>query len=400
MVDEDRPAMVAREDELDQRRRHRRHQLERLMGIPFVAGNRLERLRNGDAIFAAMLDAIGKAERSIDFLTFNFWGGPTGEHFVGAFVERAQAGVTVRVLLDAVGAWSLPRALARRLRAGGVELAWFRPPRPWHPYRATRRTHRKVMVVDNGVAFTGGVGIGEPWAGDARGPDEWRDSHFRVEGPAVIGIEGAFWGNWLETRDEGVTRVAASPPPAPAGDAAVMVARPQAAVGWNDASSVLWGLCEVAERRLAITTPYFAPDVATRRALANAAKRGVDVDILVPGPYLDSAFSVVAAHEAQTQLVDLGVRLWEYQPTMIHLKQILVDDDLLGIGSVNLNERSRRRDDEIALLVEDTGLAATLWNDFFVDITDSREVTSATLRERGWHRRLAAAALRPFRHEV
>jgi cardiolipin synthase len=391
---------VPLEDALAERRRHRRHQLERLLGVPFIARNRIERLRNGDAIFAAMLEAVGRAEHTVDFLTFNFWGGPTAERFVDAFVERAQAGVTVRVLLDTFGAWAIPRALVRQMRAGGVDVAWFRPPRPWHPYRMTRRTHRKVLVVDNQVAFTGGVGIGEPWAGDARGPDEWRDSHFRLDGPAVAGVEGAFWGNWLETRDEGVTRVSARPPPAPAGDAAVMVVRPQASVGWNDASSLLWGLCEVAERRLAITTPYFAPDVATRRALKNAAARGVDVNILMPGPYLDSSLSVVAAHEAQTRLVDLGVRLWEYQPTMIHLKQILVDDDLLGIGSVNLNERSRRRDDEIALLVEDTDLAATLWDDFFVDVADSGEVTASTLRARGWPRRLAAAALRPFRHEV
>lgn len=247
--------LVTRDGSLDHTLQHRRHQLERLLGLPFVAGNRLVRLRNGDQIFPAMLEAIGGAERSIDFLTFNYWGGDIGERFAEAFAERARAGIKVRVLLDSLGAKAMPRAFERRMRDGGVEVAWFRPLRLWHPYRITRRTHRKVMVVDNCIAFTGGVGIGEPWTGDARGPREWRDSHFRLEGPAVIGVEGAFWGNWLETRDDGVPNVAAVAPPEVAGEAAVMTVRPQASVGWNDASSVLWGLCEVAERRLAICTP-------------------------------------------------------------------------------------------------------------------------------------------------
>ncbi|MFP4270506.1 MAG: phospholipase D-like domain-containing protein [Alphaproteobacteria bacterium] len=379
---------------------HRRYQLERLLGARFVAGNRIERLRNGDEIFPAMLAAIRGAERCIDFLIFNFMAGPLAERFADAFAERARDGVAVRLLIDAFGGGLMPRRLVRQMRDAGVDVAWFRPPRPWRPFKAAHRTHRKVMVVDNAVGFTGGVGIAELWTGYARNPSEWRDSHFRVRGPALIGLEAAFWGNWLEARNDRVQTLSAAPAPPPAGEAAVMILRPAASIGWNEASALFWGMCEVAERRIAITTPYFNPDVATRRALKRAADRGVEIDIVVPGPHIDTVASALLAHEAEQQLVKLGIRVWEYEPTMIHVKQILVDDDLACVGSVNLNQRSRRRDDEVALLVEDGIFPATLWRDFHNDRDRSMLVTEEVLRRRSIGRRMAAVLVRPLRHEI
>jgi cardiolipin synthase len=216
----------------------------------------------------------------------------------------------------------------------------------------------------------------------------------------VLGLEAAFWGNWLETSRDRMLALSSAPPPGPAGAASVQVVRPEASVGWNVSSALFWSLCEAAERRLAISTPYLNPDFATRLALKRAADRGVAVEVMIPGPHLDSPMSWLLAHEAQAQLVEANITLWEYQPTMLHLKQVLVDDDLACVGSVNLNQRSRRRDDEVALLVEDGQLARRLWQDFADDRARSEQITRDRLRQRSWGRRAAAALVRPLRHEI
>lgn len=378
----------------------RQHRLERVLGHGFIDHNRIERLRNGDAIFPAMLEAIGRAERRIAFTTFIWGRGDVSAAFAHAFAERARAGVRVRVLVDAAGGWRLERRLVREMRAAGVTVRFFRPMRPWRPARAMRRTHRKLLIVDERVGFVGGVGIAWPWAGDARRPEEWRDSQFRCEGPIVSRLEAAFWGNWLETGAEALDVIAASAPAPAAGTARALVVQPKAALGWNDLASLTWWLCETAESRLLASTPYLAPDAATLEGLLRAARRGVDVQLMMPGPHSDHWIPIWAAHHGYERLVAAGATLLEYQPTMLHLKQIVVDDDLACIGSINLNSRSRRRDDEVAVLVEDRELARTLIQDFEDDRRRALPLTVEELARRGRWRRPVAALLRPLRHEV
>ncbi len=372
----------------------------RLFGHGFVAGNSVVRLKNGDAIFEAMLDAIANAEREVNFTTFIYGKGDVAEAFADAFAERARAGVTVRVLLDAAGRWSMEARLDQQMRDAGVHVKSFRPMRPWHLRRSLKRTHRKVLVVDNRVAFTGGVGIAWPWQGAARNPDEWRDSQFRFEGPVVVGLESAFWSNWLEVEQLPLRAISARPIPDAAGNAACLCLGPKAAEGWSDAASLLWGLCETAQRRLTISTPYFAPPMASLQAIERAADRGVEVDILIPGPHADKHVSNWVAADAQERLIGRGVRLWEYAPTMLHLKQVLVDDDLSCVGSVNVNARSTRRDDEVAVIVKDAALAATLASDFAQDLAAAEQVSATTIARRRVWRRPLGAALRVLRHDV
>ena len=195
--------------DVDPASRYRRA-LEGVIGVPATEGNRVDVLRNGDEIFPAMLEAIGGAEHTVDLLTFVYWKGEVGRAFADALAERARVGVRVRVLLDGWGARTIERSLVALLEESGVAVRWFRPLGRLHLGQFNHRTHRKVMIVDERVGFTGGVGIADEWQGDARNADEWRDTHFRVRGPAVDGLRSAFLDNWLETDptlfDESVDR--------------------------------------------------------------------------------------------------------------------------------------------------------------------------------------------------
>ncbi len=256
---------------------------EKATGAPFTTGNRVERLRNGDAIFPPMLEAIAGARSAVELLTSVYWQGDIAVRFAEALAAKAREGVPVRVLLDAFGAAPMRKELVRTMEAGGVMLRWFRPigrlpPRFGH---GMRRTHRKVLVVDGAVGFTGGVGIAQEWCGDARDETEWRDTHCRVEGPAVRGLRAAFFGNWAEAvaDEEGAAGlvealapgVDALPRP---GQAAVQVVRSSASYGWSDVAAMVEVAIGSARRSLRIGTAYFTPDPPTTAQLAAAARRG------------------------------------------------------------------------------------------------------------------------------
>lgn len=369
------------------------------MGLPFTEGNAIERLRNGDEIFPAMLDAISRAESRVDLLTFVYWTGEIAERFADALAARARDGIAVRVLLDDFGSGSMRAALRERMTDAGVDVRNFRPVVTWRVWRSTHRTHRKVLVVDEQVAFTGGVGIAQEWEGDARDPSEWRDSHFRVRGPAVSGLQGAFTANWLETGAALAVHGPRDDPP-PAGEAEVQVVRSSANQGWSDIATMLRGLISVAERRLRISTAYFAPDDDFVRHFCGLADRGVSVQVMIPGPHVDRRLSELSATPLIAPLLEAGVEVWAFQPTMLHLKAITVDEKLAAIGSPNFNHRSLQQDDEVALVVLDRGLVATLDADFEEDLSRCEPITLEGLRSRGPARRFREAAARPFRSHL
>src|SRR5690242_7234782 len=245
-----------------------RRTLEGVIGVPATEGNHIDVLRNGAQIFPAMLEAIDQARFTIDFLTFVYWSGEIGREFASHLAARASAGVRVRVLLDAYGAQSIDVDCVRLLEDSGVHLHWFRPLRRLHPAELNHRTHRKVMVVDEAVAFTGGVGIADEWQGDARNEREWRDTHFRLQGPAVDGLRAAFLDNWAETDPElftpDIDRFPQQPQP---GAAIAQCVRGAAETGWSDIATLFRALLQLAEKRVRITTAYFVPDDAMRACL-------------------------------------------------------------------------------------------------------------------------------------
>ncbi len=375
-----------------------RRTLEGVIGVPATEGNRIEVLLNGDRIFAAMLDAIAHARHTIDFLTFVYWNGEIGTRFAKALAARAASGVRVRVLLDGWGSHPVDRALIEQMEQSGVLIRWFRPLNRFHPGQMNHRTHRKVVVIDEAVAFTGGVGIADEWKGDARNEHEWRDTHFRVDGPAVDGLRAAFLADWAETDldlfDESVDRFPEQEQP---GQAVVQCVRSAAGPGQSDVALLLRTLLQLAQERLRITTAYFVPDDDLAERLGQAADRGVDVQVLLPGPHTDKRFVRIAAESTFERLLDRGVRIASFQPSMLHAKIVTVDGMVAAIGSANFNSRSVSLDDEINLVVIESGLVDQLDDHFEADLTRSIQLDASRWRHRPLVKRMVERAVAPVR---
>ena len=369
------------------------------MGVPVSFGNRVRILRNGVEIFPAMLEAIRAARDSIDFLTFVYWTGDVADQFSRALAERARAGVRVRVLLDAVGARAMPDAHVERMRDAGAEVVVFRPPVRWKLWQSTHRTHRKVLVCDRRLGFTGGVGIASEWEGDAEQPGEWRETHFEIEGPAVRGLQAAFLDNWLETRPRDLA--SESPRPTSAvGSVAIQVARSAPRIGWSDTATLQNHLIRKARREIRLTTAYFVPSRIAIDELVAAAARGVRVRILVPGPHIDTRLSQLGGRDCYAELLEGGVAIFEFQPTMIHAKILTIDGSIAAIGSCNFNQRSITKDDEILLTLVDEETVARLDADFERDLLRAEAIELEQWRERGLWERLLEAATRLIRPSI
>lgn len=375
-----------------------RRAFESTLGIPFTHGNHVEPLINGCRIFPRMIEAIDSAQHSIDFLTFIYWQGDIAERFGAHLVARAAAGVRVRVLLDAFGARPMPKQVLSDLQAAGAEVLWFRPPVRWRFWQADNRTHRKILIIDGEVGFTGGVGIAAQWDGDARNPEEWRETHFRLTGPVLDGLRGAFISNWVEAGGRGFEDRWQAPDTEASGEASVQVLRTSAAVNYSDIATLFRLVLSLARTRLRITTGYFVPDRVTIDLLCEAARRGVDVEILMPGPHTDSRVAKVAGEDVFAPLLEAGVQLYRYQPTMLHAKIVLLDEAVAVIGSANFNHRSMGKDDEIAATVIDDATFARLAADFETDKGRCERVALRQWKRRGlWQRllELVGRLLRP-----
>jgi cardiolipin synthase len=372
--------------------------LEGVIGVAATEGNRIEVLVNGDRIFPAMLDAIASARHTIDFLTFIYWNGEIGTQFARELATRAADGVRVRVLLDGWGAHPMDRSLIEEMEQAGVAIRWFRPLARFRPGQLNHRTHRKVLVVDEAVAFTGGVGIADEWKGDARHEREWRDTHFRIDGPAVDGLRAAFLADWAETDldlfDDGIDRFPKQEQP---GNAIVQCVRSAAGPGQSDVAILYRTLLQLARNRLRITTAYFVPDDDLTERLCAAADRGVDVQVLLPGPHVDKRFVQVAAESSYESLLDHGIRIASFQPSMLHAKIITVDGMIASVGSANFNARSVSLDDEVNLVVIEDQLVTELDRQFEVDLDRSVELDPARWRQRPLVQRVVERAVAPVR---
>ncbi|MET9469140.1 phospholipase D-like domain-containing protein [Streptomyces sp. NPDC006544] len=374
-----------------------RRRLERLIGIAATEGNALTPLRNGDEIFAAMLAGIHRAQHTVDMMTFVYWKGDIARDFAQALAERARAGVRVRLLLDGFGSRLIERELLDEMEQAGVKVAWFRKPLYLSPLKQNHRCHRKVLVVDEETAFTGGVGIAEEWCGNARNENEWRDTHVEVRGPAVDGIAAAFAQNWAECHDELFDDRDRFVDHRPQGDAIVQVVRGSASFGWQDMQTLMRVMLESAEERFRLATAYFSPDTYFIELLCATARRGVEVEILLPGPHTDKRVCQLAGQHHYADLVSCGVKIYQYQPTMMHAKVITVDRVAALTGSTNFNRRSLDHDEEVMLAVLDEGFTAVLDGHFDEDIAVSELIQEGRWKRRPALQRARELAVQPIR---
>jgi cardiolipin synthase len=351
-----------------------------LVGAPVEPGDRYVVLRNGVEVFPAMLDAIRKAERRISFESFIYEDGAVGDQFTAALVEAARRGVVVRIVLDWFGA-SLSGEAQARLRDAGVGVVWFNPVRPWTIEETNYRTHRKVLVVDGRVAFTGGIGLADHWQGNADHPDHWRDTQVQVTGPAVRALEASFYENWLESGGGSVPALDAERPSLGTGARSVVI--------WSNptggASNVkLLYLLSIAgaRSRIDIQSPYFILDESSRWALDEARRRGVRVRILTDGELTDAKPVKYASRHDYQGLLESGYEIYEYQPTMMHVKAMVVDGTWSVIGSANFDNRSFELNDELTVGVADPELAAALTRDFEQDVARSTRLAAGSWEDR------------------
>ncbi|MBW3639706.1 MAG: cardiolipin synthase B [Actinobacteria bacterium] len=385
------------DDELDpsvsdaERVQRFRRRLEALLGIPASEGNELTLLKNGDQIFPAMLAAIRASTNTIDFLTFVYWKGDIAHEFAHALAERARHGLRVRVLIDAIGGRLIDSALMDHMAECGVEVEWFRKPfsvaQLTSPLKQNHRTHRKVLICDERVGFTGGVGIAEEWCGDARDESEWRDTHVQVVGPAVDGLSASFAQNWAETGNPLIDDRRSFPEHVATGDSVVQVARGSASVGWNDMATVFRLMIESARDRLRMMTAYFVPDDSFQQLFLDAVQRGVQVDIMLPGPHADKRVCQLASESIYSRLTQGGVRIWAFQPSMLHAKVLTVDGVVTVIGSANMNRRSMQLDEEVVLSVLDPVVARRLEDDFDEELLRCERIEPRRWQDRPMHQK-------------
>ncbi|AVV44504.1 phospholipase D-like domain-containing protein [Streptomyces sp. ID05-04B] len=374
-----------------------RRRLERLIGVAATEGNALTALRNGDEIFPAMLAGIRSAEHTVDMMTFVYWKGDIARDFARALADRARAGVRVRLLLDGFGSRLIEKELLAEMEQAGVQVAWFRRPLLLSPLKQNHRCHRKVLVVDEQTAFTGGVGIAEEWCGDARNEHEWRDTHVEVRGPAVDGIAAAFAQNWAECHEELFDERDRFVQHRPQGEAVVQVVRGSASFGWQDMQTLIRVVLESAEHRFRLATAYFAPDEYFVDLLCATARRGVEVEILLPGPHTDKRVCQLAGQHHYQALTACGVKIYQYQPTMMHAKVITVDGVAALVGSTNFNRRSLDHDEEIMLAVLDESFTGTLDSHFDDDVRAATLIREGRWKRRSVLQRAREAAVVPIR---
>jgi cardiolipin synthase len=374
-----------------------RRRLEAVVGTSFTDGNELTLLRNGDQIFPAMLSAIRAAESTVDMMTFVYWRGEIAHEFAEALSERARAGVRTRLLIDALGGRQIETDLVTSMTEAGVVVEWFRKPLVKSPFKLNHRLHRKVLVVDGRVAFTGGVGIAEEWCGDARDEHEWRDTHMRIVGPAVDGLQSAFLQNWAESGHELYDEGDEFAPHEQPGTSAVQIVRGSASLGWDDMQSVFHVLLASAQERLRIATAYFAPDEAFLETLCSAPARGVKVELLLPGPHADKRVCQLASESTYARLVDCGIDVWNFQPSMMHAKVMTVDGYVALVGSSNFNRRSMDHDEEVVLATLDPAIVATLDQHYDEDLARSERIDLTRWENRSVAQRALEVVTAPAR---
>ncbi len=352
--------------------------LASLVGTAVTPGDAYTVLRNGDA-FPPMLEAIHQAKSRIVFETYVFKDGGIGDQFLSALEGAAQRGVKVKIIVDPIGS-VLAEENEQRLEKAGVQLSWFNTLSFWSLEETNYRTHRKVMVVDGDVAFTGGMGIADQWLGHAQSPDHWRDTQFKITGPAVRALEASFYENWIESGGRSAPALDPELPPRPTGArSVVMWSNPTA--GASNVKLLYLLAIAAARKTLDIQSPYITLDESTRWSLAQARQRGVRVRMLTEGEITDAMPVKHASRYGYQKLLDQGSEIYEYQPTMMHTKAVIVDGAFSVIGSANFGNRSFELNDELTVAVFDPGLAQELIGDFEADLKASTKLDASTWKD-------------------
>lgn len=349
-----------------------------LLGPALEGGNEIETLLNGDEIFPSMLHAIRDAKKTITLETYIYWSGKIGQEFADALSERARAGVKVHVLLDAVGSSKMDKEMIEQMRDAGAHVYRYHAfhlldPASWA--QLDHRTHRKILVMDGKVGFTGGVGIADEWRGHADRTDTWRDTHYRITGPVVGELQGVFVDNWMQTTGAVLAGDDYFPRIAPTGQNFAQICKSSSLGGSENMQLMVLLSIAAAAKNVRIESAYFVPDKLTRDALIAATKRGAKVQIIVPGSKIDEKIVRRASRARWGDLLKAGVEIYEYQPTMFHCKQLIIDDRWVSIGSSNMDNRSFRINDEANLNVLNGSFAAQQIKVFEDDKKKSRKIT-------------------------
>jgi cardiolipin synthase len=335
-----------------------------------------------------MLAAVRSANRSITFETYIYWSGKIGREFSEALAERSQAGVRVHVLLDWVGSKQLDQSAIDRMIESGVEVEKYRPLRWYNLSRVNSRTHRKILVVDGKFGFIGGVGIADLWLGHAQDPKHWRDTHFQVEGPVVAHLQAAFADNWTKTHANVLNEEHYFPELTKAGELCAQVFMSSPREGGDSARLMYLLSIAAARQRILIANSYFVPDDLCVRRLVEAKSHGVNVEIIVPGKYIDTKVTRRASRSRWEPLLEAGVAIYEYQPTMFHCKVMVVDDCWTSVGSTNFDNRSFRLNDEANLNVLDKEFAEEQAAIFEQDKQRCRRIALEEWQRRPWREKM------------
>ena len=379
-------------------------QLKREMGIllgpAILPGNRVLALHNGDEIFPAMLTAIRGAKLTITFETFIYWSGSVGDEFAAALIERAQSGVRVHVMLDWVGTSKMPVELTVRMTKAGIDVVRYHEVRWYTLGKLNNRTHRKVLVIDGLLGFTGGVGIADEWLGHAQDPDHRRDMHFRVEGPVVAQMQAAFLDNWIKTTGNVLHGDSYFPsiPRCGEQDMQMFISSPKG----GSASMRLMYLAAItaAEHSIDIEAAYFVPDGLMSNELMAAQRRGVRIRVLLPDKYIDSQTVKIASKREWGPLLECGVEIYRYEPTMLHCKMLIFDRYLVSVGSTNFDMRSFELNDEASLNIYDETFAVQMTQVFERDLLSSSVFTLGEWRARSAFQKFAETVLLPIRSQL
>ncbi|MGF6372701.1 cardiolipin synthase [Paraburkholderia sp. 32] len=369
-----------------------------LLGPPVVPGNRFEMLLNGDQIFPSMLEGIRSARETITFETFIYWSGEIGGQIARALADKAREGVAVHVLLDWVGSSKMDRHYLQLLREAGAEVVRYHKPHWTGLGRMNDRTHRKLLVIDGRIGFTGGVGIAPEWTGNAQDEKHWRDTHFRVTGPVVGHMQAVFMDNWIKATSsvlhgpEYFPHIDAEPKGAGQGLAHMFSSSPSG--GSDDMQLMYLMAITAATRSLQLASAYFVPDKLTINAIVEAAKRGVKVQIVTPGKRIDTHTVREASRACWGDLLKAGVEIYEYQPTMFHCKLLVVDEYMVSVGSTNFDSRSFKLNDEANLNIYDRDFATQQTAAFDDDIAKSKRVTLEAWTRRSFTEKLVEKFVR------
>ena len=346
-----------------------------LLGHSIVGGNQVQELLNGDQIFPSMLQAIRSAKKTITFETYIYWSGNIGSEFADALAERARAGVKVHVLMDWVGSGKMDEALLNKIKDAGVDVRKFHKPAWYNIARLNNRTHRKLLVVDGSVGFTGGVGIAPAWEGSAQDADHWRDSHFRVAGPVVSQMQATFMDNWIKVSGEVLHGESYFPNLEAVGNSPAQMFFSSPSSGSENMALMYHLALTAAEKTVDLSMAYFVPDDLSQQILIDALRRGVRIRLITPGPITDTETVRAASRQTWGPLLAAGAQIYEYQPTMYHCKVMVVDNLMVSVGSTNFDSRSFRLNDEANLNIYDSAMAARQTAVFEDDLKRSRRVT-------------------------